>query len=232
MKFGGVFIKLPGVGYFYLIIELFFYWKSRGISPWSHGTGPWFRLMSPWHSRSLSAVDSLICGSDFLKTKGYRQSNPSPPSTSGRLKSNPADGGGALVRRGGAMGGSLELRSRALWGTVTRGFWAKTTQGWWGPYAGWNMAGNGSKLGHGGDSPPPSTDDGERWLWRSFGFKKQLNTFLVASSCFFPMTDWLERRWGSGARWRLGFDSCISKFGEYRPLYIGLLVLNHRWQRS
>jgi hypothetical protein len=45
-------------------------------------------------------------------------------------------------------------------------------------------AGNGSMVAHGGGSTPPSTDDGERWLQCSFGFKKQLNAFLVASSCF------------------------------------------------
>jgi hypothetical protein len=47
-----------------------------------------------------------------------------------------------------------------------------------------------------------------------------------------PAMDWLERRWGSGARRRLGFDSCGSKFREYRPLFIGLLVPNHRRRRS
>jgi hypothetical protein len=31
--------------------------------------------MSPRHSGSLSTVDSLICGPDFIKTKGYRRSN-------------------------------------------------------------------------------------------------------------------------------------------------------------
>jgi hypothetical protein len=41
----------------------------------SHGPGPWSRLMSLRHSRSLSIVDSLIYDSDFIKMKGYWQSN-------------------------------------------------------------------------------------------------------------------------------------------------------------
>jgi hypothetical protein len=61
--------------------------------------------MSPWHSRSLSTIDSLICDSDFIKKKGYQQSNPSPPSTSGRLTSNSADEGGAKVWHSDTMEG-------------------------------------------------------------------------------------------------------------------------------
>jgi hypothetical protein len=106
-----------------------------------------------------------------------------------------------------------------------RVFGAKWRGGRRGAYPGWNEAGNGSKVASSGGSPPSSMDDDERWLWRSSGFKKQLNSFLV-------VTDWHEQRWGSGARRRLGFDSCGSKFMEYSPLFIGLLVPNRRWQRS
>jgi hypothetical protein len=61
--------------------------------------------------------------------KEYRQSNPGPPSTSGRLTSYPADGGGAQAQRGGTIGCSSKLRSRALQGTVTRGFGGKMSRG-------------------------------------------------------------------------------------------------------
>jgi hypothetical protein len=61
--------------------------------------------------------------------KGYRQSNPGPPSTSGRLTSNPANGGGPQAWRGGAIGCSPDFRSRALRATVTRGFGGKMAWG-------------------------------------------------------------------------------------------------------
>jgi hypothetical protein len=93
--FRGVFAKLLGASYFLDFMNYFSKEKSCGIGPRSHRPGPWFWLMSPRHSRSLSTVDSLICGSDYIKMKGYRQSNPDPPSTSGRLTSNPADRGDA-----------------------------------------------------------------------------------------------------------------------------------------
>jgi hypothetical protein len=61
--------------------------------------------------------------------KGYRRSNPNPPSSSGRLTSHPTDRGGAQAQCGGAIGGSLEFRSRALRGMVTQGFGGKMTRG-------------------------------------------------------------------------------------------------------
>jgi hypothetical protein len=65
---------------FSITIELFFYWKSHGLGPRSHGPGPWFRLMSPRHSRPISTVDFNSGGKDFIKMKGYRRSNPNPRS--------------------------------------------------------------------------------------------------------------------------------------------------------
>jgi hypothetical protein len=60
--------------------------------------------------------------------KGYRRSNPSPPSTSGWLTSHLANGGDVQSRSGGAIGGSSELHSWALWGTVTWGLGGKMTR--------------------------------------------------------------------------------------------------------
>jgi hypothetical protein len=116
--------------------------------------------------------------------KGYRQSNPGPPSTSGRLTSNPANGGGPQAWRGGAIGCSPDFRSRALRAMVTRGFGGKMAWGRRGPYPRRNAAGNGSMMARTDGFPPSSTGDGEQWLRRSSGFKKQLNAFLMASSCF------------------------------------------------
>jgi hypothetical protein len=140
--------------------------------------------MSPWHSRSLSAVDSLICGSDFIKMKVYQQSNTSPPPTSGRHTSNPADG--AAQRSGMASPwGAHWSFAPELSGARRRGvFGAKRHRGRRDPYPGRNAVGNGSKVPHGGVSPPPSMDNGEWWFRCSSSFKKQLNTFLMASSCF------------------------------------------------
>jgi hypothetical protein len=84
--------------------------------------------------------------------------------------------------------GSPELHSQALRGTATRGFWGKMTRGLTGSLPRWNVVGNGSKVAHGGGFPPLNLDNGERRLPRSFGFKKQLNAFLMTSSCF-------SRRW-------------------------------------
>jgi hypothetical protein len=84
--------------YFYLIIKLFFYWKSYGIGPRSHGLGPRSRLMGPWHRGSLSAIDSLVCGFDFIKTKGYRWSNLDRWSRCGRLRRG--QHGGGVVKGG------------------------------------------------------------------------------------------------------------------------------------
>jgi hypothetical protein len=139
--------------------------------------------MSPWHSRSLS-VDSLICGSDFIKMKVYQQSNTGPPSTSGRHTSNPADGAAHRSGMASPWGAHWsfapelsEARRRGVFG-------AKRHGGRWDPYPGRNAVGNGSKVPHGEVSPPPSMDNGERWLRCSSTFKKQLNAFLMASSCF------------------------------------------------
>jgi hypothetical protein len=106
--------------------------------------------MSPRHSRSLTVVDSLICGSNVIKMKGYRQSNPGPSSTSGRLTSTPADRGGAQVRRGDTMGGSPELRSPSSPGHDDVRFWGQNEAGidgvltrdetWWGTTPRWLVA--------------------------------------------------------------------------------------------
>jgi hypothetical protein len=130
------FCKIPSTGYFYLIIGLFFFWKSGRIGLWSHGLGPWFWLMSACHSRSLLAVDSLICGLDFIKTEGYQQSNPGPLSTSGRLTSNPADGAAHRSSMAAPWWGLSELCLGV--------FEAKRRRGRRGPYRGWNTAGNNS----------------------------------------------------------------------------------------
>jgi hypothetical protein len=71
---------------FSIIIELFFYWKSRGIGPRSHGPGPRFRLMSLRQSGSISAVGSLLDTQILMKTKGYPHSNLDPWSKLGRLR--------------------------------------------------------------------------------------------------------------------------------------------------
>jgi hypothetical protein len=42
--------------------------------------------MGPQHSGSLSAIDSSICGSDFIKTKGYQRSKVGRWSRRGRLR--------------------------------------------------------------------------------------------------------------------------------------------------
>jgi hypothetical protein len=70
---------------FSIIIKLFFYWKSCGIGPRSHGPGPRFRLMSLQHSGSISIVGSLLDARILMKMKGYPRSNLSPWSKLGRL---------------------------------------------------------------------------------------------------------------------------------------------------
>jgi hypothetical protein len=154
------------------IIRLFFYWKSRGIGPRCHGPGPWFWLMSPQHSRSISAIDFNLGDYDFIKTKSYRWSKPGPPSMSGWLTSYPGDGGGSQARHSGAIGAhgsSAPELSGARWRGI---FGAKRHGGRWGCYTVRNTTGNGSKTAHGGGFPPLSTGDGERWLRQSSSFKK------------------------------------------------------------
>jgi hypothetical protein len=70
---------------FSIIIELFFYRKSRGVGPRSHGPGPRLRPMSPQHSGSISVVGSLFDAQILMKTKGYPRSNLGPWSKLGRL---------------------------------------------------------------------------------------------------------------------------------------------------
>jgi hypothetical protein len=66
--------------------------------------------------------------------KGYQKFNPGPPSTSGRVTSNPANGDGTQAQGGGAIGGSPELRSPTLRGKATWGFGGKMMWGQWGFY--------------------------------------------------------------------------------------------------
>jgi hypothetical protein len=89
------FCKINRAGEFSLITELFFYQKSHRIGPRSHGLGPWSRLMIPRQSGSLSIVDSLICDSNFIKMKGYWQSNLGCWSRHGWLRRGRRGGGGA-----------------------------------------------------------------------------------------------------------------------------------------
>jgi hypothetical protein len=82
--------------------------------------------------------------------------------------------------RGARWSSALELSGARLhWVSG-----AKRPRGRRGPYPGRNTVGNGSKMASDGGFPPLSMGDGERWLQCSFSFKKQLNTILVASSCF------------------------------------------------
>jgi hypothetical protein len=84
-KSSEVFLQNSEHRLFSIIIELFFYWTSRGIGPAPHGPGPRFWLMSLPHSGSISVVGSLLDAQILMKMTGYPRSNISPWSKLGWL---------------------------------------------------------------------------------------------------------------------------------------------------
>jgi hypothetical protein len=195
--------------------------RVHGFGSWVHGTVDNSRSLILWSIAQIllkwKDIGNLILAL-HLRADGSHQT---------RLT-------GAAHRSGAAAprGGSLELHSRALRGTMTWGFWGKTTRGSTRSLPG--MKHGGERLQGGSRWRLPSFEHGRWWVAALALFRLQEATQRLPRGLLLllPMTDWLERRWGSGARWRLGFDSCGSKFREYRPLFIGLLISNRRWQRS
>jgi hypothetical protein len=138
--------------------------------------------------------------------KGYRRSNPGPPSTSGWLTTHPANGDGAQAQRGGAIGGSPKLHSWALRGTVMRGFWGKMMQGSTGFFPGAKHSGE--RLQDGARRWLPSSEHGWPWATASALLRLQevaqrlSRGLLLLLGRFNGSNRWrLAQIW-----WRLGFD--------------------------
>jgi hypothetical protein len=128
--------------------------------------------------------------------KGYRESNPRHPSMSRRLTSNPTEGGGGQAWRGSAIGGSPELHSRALWGTVTRGFWGKTTQ--WSVGSLPEVKCSGERLQGGSRWRLPYSEHGRRWAAAPALFQLQEAAQRFPHGLLLPL-----RRINGSNRWHL-----------------------------
>jgi hypothetical protein len=74
--------------------------------------------MSLWHSGSLSAIDSLICGSNFIEMKGYQRSNLGHWSRCGRLRQG-RRGGGAESGSGSPEPGVAHATGHRFWWGLT-----------------------------------------------------------------------------------------------------------------
>jgi hypothetical protein len=150
--------------------------QVHGFGSWVHGIVDHSRPLILWSAAQILLKRKRI--GNLILTLHLRvdESHYTRPMRAAHRTSAAAPWGGGAHR---SFTPKLsEARRREVFG-------AKWHGGWRGPYPGWNAAGNDSKVAHGGGSPPPNMNDGERWLWCSFGFKKQLDAFLVASACFF-----------------------------------------------
>jgi hypothetical protein len=196
--------------------------RVHGFSSWVHGILDHSRPLILWSAaRTLlkrKGIDNLILAI-HLRADGSHQTRPT--GAAHRFDAAAPWGGG----------GSPELRSRALRDTVRRGYWGKMMLGSTGSLP--EMKHDGEWLQGGSQRRLPSSEHG--WWWAValalFRVQEVAQRLPCGLLLLLPVTDWLERWRGSGTRWRLGFDSCGSKFGEYRALFIGLLVPNHRLQR-
>jgi hypothetical protein len=181
----------------------------------------------------MVAIHPVIYDVDLIQTKGYAASNLDRSSLNGRTTTlQPTEvaahwperrrhwhliGARCSSRYGASISarlGPTESRERGESVQLTfKRLWAA-----------WSADGGGFLL--------TNSADGMGLLWWSFGLTRTTGSFLSTSSSFSQWRIWLERWRVSGTRRRLGFGSCGSKFGENMPLFIGLLVLNCRWQRS
>jgi hypothetical protein len=159
--------------------------RVHGFGSWVHGIVDHSRLLILWCATRIllkrKGIDNLILAL-HLRADGSHQT---------RWRGRHI--GPARQCHGGGLAEASLLSSPGHDDVGV--FGAKQHGGWWGPYLGRNVVGNGSKVAHGGGSPPLSTDDDERWFRRSSGFKKQLNAFLVASSCFSQWRTAVTRVW-------------------------------------
>jgi hypothetical protein len=150
--------------------------------------------------------------------KGYWRSNPSPPSMSRRLTSHPNNGGGAQAQRDGDIGGSPELRSRALRGTVTRGFLGKTMWGSMGLLPG---AKRGKERLQDGSRWRLPSDKHERWwvaapaLFRLQEVAQRLPCCLLLLLGQFNGSNWRHLAW---IWWQLGFGKFQALWAKIRAM--------------
>jgi hypothetical protein len=143
-------------------LELFFYWKTHGIGPWTDGLGPRARLMGLRTSHKTLAVQLTINGSD-LKVEGVSShSNPGHLPKDGRLYATPANGGSGMMRRAAAP---FKLtRVRQIWRYGGLHLWGRCEVG---THLGWFLGGDGWLEGSTRRQPTcPNLRWHQRWVPR------------------------------------------------------------------
>jgi hypothetical protein len=86
-----------------------------------------------------------------------------------------------------------------------------------------------------GSAAPQGSSDDDGLLWWTSYSKRMMGSFTVGPST----SSQPSIAASGGGRWRameaarvLGLSLLRNKFNQFRPLYIGVLVLKHRRQRS